>query len=141
MEHLAALATLCARYGTFHLCGDRVFALRIGEYVQVRDIQFVEELVGVEEVLARFAGETDDHVHANTAIRHQCLYPRYAVGVQLALVPAAHQAEYPVRPRLQGDVEVRYKSLGLSHEGDDLVGEQVGLDGGYPEPRYRFYLI
>src|SRR3546814_12000621 len=42
---------------------------------------------------------------------------------------------------MQRDMEVGHKPLGLCHEGDDFVSEQVGLDGGYPETINCFHVV
>ena len=41
-----------------------------------------------------------------------------------------HELEHVVGAGLQWDVEVGEEGAGVGHEVDDVVGEEVGLDGG-----------
>ena len=78
----------------------------------------------------RLAAGTHDHVHADKRVRHQAADPLHAAAKERRVVASAHQLEDGVAAALQRDMEVRHEAAAGGYELDDLIRDEVRLDGG-----------
>src|SRR5690606_9185497 len=99
-----------------------IFPLRVGKYVEIRNIHIVEKIIGVYKVFSCFAGKADDNIYTNTAVGHQRFYFGYPFAIQFPLITTAHFRQYFIAPGLQWHMEMWYKSFRLRHKLNDLIG-------------------
>ncbi|COY50810.1 Uncharacterised protein [Mycobacterium tuberculosis] len=70
MKHFTAVTSLRTRYSAFHLCCYGVLTFRIGKDMQIRNIHFVQEIIGIDKIFTCLTWKTYNYVHSNTTIRH-----------------------------------------------------------------------
>src|SRR5690606_28273235 len=80
----------------------------------------------VRLILSRKA---NDHIHADRAMRQQALDLRHPLRIQIPAVPPAHRTQYLVAPALQRDVEMRHELLRGSNRANDVLRQEIGLNG------------
>ena len=129
-EAFAAAMLLLRRYLVLYLKGLCAGTLGVAEHVQRGDIQRLNEAVGLLEMLLHLATRTYDDVDTDEGMGHEGAYLFYLGGEKRRVVAATHELEHSIAARLQGDMEVGHEGTRTGHELDDLIGEQVGLDGG-----------
>jgi hypothetical protein len=115
-HHMWYLKRLCAR------------TLGVWENMQARNGQRLHERIRVLEFLRRLATCTHDKVHPDKRMRHHFAYALDFVAEQRRIVMAPHKPQHLVRPALQRNMEMRHETFRMSHEIDNLVSEQIGLD-------------
>lgn len=109
--------------------------------MQLRYIQAVQKVECFFKIFIGFSGETHNHIHSYTTMRHQRFDVGYTVCIQFPLVTAAHQAQNLIAAALQGNMEMRYKLFTLRYKLNDFIGEQVGFNGGYAVTFNTLYFI
>ena len=80
-EGLVALVADIHGHYRLDIEGQCIGALGVGENVEVRNIETVEEIEGIAEVLIAFRGEAYDDIDTDTAIRHQLFDLCYALSI------------------------------------------------------------
>lgn len=65
----------------------------VGEYMQVGNIKFVQEVVGFKEVFFCFIGEVYDYVYFNIVVWYEGFDCSYVVGVQFVFVVVVYFVE------------------------------------------------
>ena len=98
--------------------------------MEVGDGERVDEREDFAEFLLILAVESGHHIGCNTSIGHYGFDSFQLTAVEGGVVATMHELEHMVAAGLQGDVEVGKEGAGVGNEVDNLVGEQVGLDGG-----------
>ena len=113
-----------------------VGAFGIGEDVELRDIDGLDERACLLEKLGRFAIYADNDIDTNESVGDEGLNGLDLLGVEGGIVAAAHELEHGVGARLEGDVKVGHELARRGAMADDVVGEEVWLDGRDAETLY-----
>ena len=127
-QELAAAVFLGRRHRAVNLQGCRAGALGVAEDMQLGNIEAAEEVVRLAEVLVRFTASTHNDVDADEGMGHDVLDALDLLAEERRVVAATHEAQHLVAARLKGDMEVGHERPRTGHEGNDVVGEQVGLE-------------
>ena len=131
LEHAAAtLVPLGYGHDRLYLQGLGTRSLGVGEDVQLRNVEPLDKPAALLEQLFGLAPYAGDEVDPDEGVGNETAYGLYLVGEESRVVVTVHQLQHRVATRLQGYVEVWGKPLRLGYEGDNLVGEQVGLNRG-----------
>ena len=113
-----------------------VGAFGIGEDVELRDIDGLDERACLLEKLGRFAIYADNDIDTNESVGDEGLNGLDLLGVEGGIVAAAHELEHGVGARLEGDVKVGHEFARRGAMADDVVCEEVWLDGRDAETLY-----
>src|SRR5690606_34380915 len=114
----------------------RIRPLRIRKDVQIGDVEVVDEAVGVQEIGFRFAGKPYNHVDPDATVGDKRLDPLHPVGIQFPQIPAPHEAQDLVAPRLERYMKVRSKSIRTGYKVQYSISKQIGLDRRDPDRRH-----
>ena len=123
----------------FQGLGSRPF--RVGENVQLRDVEAVDKAGRLFEAFVGLAAHAHDEVYADEGVGHYPLDVLDASGEEPGVVAAAHEVQHFIAARLQGYVEVGREMFRCGDEVDDFVGQQVGLYRGDAVPVDAFDLF
>ena len=130
-EHAAAaLVPLGNGYDRFDFQRLRAGSLGVGEDVQLRNVEPLDKAAALLEQLFGLAPYPGDEVDPDEGVGQQAANGLNLVGEQCGVVVAVHQFQHRVAARLQRYVKVGGKTFRGGDEGDNLVGEQVGLYRG-----------
>src|SRR5690606_1999587 len=119
----------------------RIRPLRIRKDVQIGDVEVVDEAVGVQEIGFRFAGKPYNHVDPDATVGDKRLDPLHPVGIQFPQIPAPHEAQDLVAPRLERYMKVRSKSIRSGYKVQYFISKQIGLDRRNPETRHIVHRV
>src|SRR5215207_3043395 len=122
------------RYLALHLGRLRAAPRREdkGEGAVVADL--VDKLEGLLEVLIGLAGEADDDVGGDRAVRDVLADQRHPVEVALAVVGPAHPLQHLTRPGLQGQMDVLAERAQPGVGADHVLAHVLGVWAGVADP-------
>src|SRR6266702_139029 len=121
-------------YLVAHLGRGRALLARVLEDPQLLEALLLHEGEQVLEVGLRLARQPDDERGAERQARHARAQLREQLAQELAVAPALHGPEQPVRAVLERHVEVLHDLLLARHHLDEGVGEVTRVRVVEPEP-------
>ena len=96
--------------------------------MQIRNRQFIQEMIGFQKQLIGFTGKAHNDIHSYTGIGHVLANGCHSIHINLTQIAAFHFFQNHVTTRLEGNVKMRHKSLALRYKRDGFVAQQIGLD-------------
>ena len=109
--------------------------------MKLRHLHLLQKAVGLLKVVVGLTTSAYDDIHTDKGIGHQTANLGDAVGKEVRIVAAVHQAEHLVASTLQRDVEMRHEAATLGHKANQVIAEQVGLYTGDAVALDALYLI
>ena len=107
--------------------GRRTWALGIGEDMELRDVQALDEAATLLEAVGGLTPAAHHHVHTDEGVGHLLLDQLHLVGEKGRVVATVHEAQHRVRPTLQGNVEMGHKGTAVGAVVYQFVAAEVGL--------------
>ena len=92
------------------------------------------------KILVGFARKAHNDVHSDENMGNCTFDERHLLRKQLAAIATLHQSQDAVGTRLQGDMKVREEFAPTGKKGDDILPNQVGLNGRHPDTFNAFNL-
>ena len=112
-QTLAAAMLFFWRHNVIYLQRLRTRPFRIAEHMQLCDIQSFYKAICLLEIFFRFATCPHNDIHTDKGIGHYLLDFMHFGSKQSCIIPTTHQLQHLIRTRLQRDMEMRHKPLGM----------------------------
>ena len=112
-QTLTATMLFFWRHNVIYLQRLRTRPFGITEHMQLCDIQSFYKAICLLEIFFRFATRSHNDVHTDKGIGHYLLDFMHFGSKQSCIIPTTHQLQHLIRTRLQRDMEMRHKPLGM----------------------------
>lgn len=105
-----------------------------GKDVEVTDIRFLQEIIGITELFFPLPGETDDDIYTDIDVRDVMDQGLDEVGEEVPIVIAVHSPEDIIITALHGDVKMVAQPRGGGNGLNQFRAKIGGFDGAQPDP-------